>query len=610
MACTYVDENQRAVTSVRSVTAPIELELLHPHAIDRVRVRILVGETTSVRARTNPRSRSRAARSTRRAFGTKRATAAAMFLVARSNALPGLALLLMFGCGPSKTSDNDSGTNGPPEVHSWVDPSLPPGIGDQFDALTFDPGLSLVYPNPGAVIPRDVAAIDVQGVAIAGLEVYRVRFAVDDGNELRGYVPQATWLPDEASWTWLTTRAAGHKITLTLAGAHLASGNVVGPGKISNGQPLIVSNDDATGALFYFATTGDQVSGSGVLDRLAVGSRQPDVFMNSATAGSQCVGCHAISRDGARLSFVGMNSLGSGRSTSLVDAVNPTVRTALAGGSIAIGAFNSDGTRYIGGSGGSIAIYDAATGALIAPISTSGPALYPDWSWDGKSIVFVRPTALCSPGVFDFGQKDIFVYGGSIVTMQWNGSTFTNEQVVVAPGGGFNNYYPAFSPDGSWIAFARARTTVASSWSFAANACNGQSGMGVSYDNPSASIWLLPVAGGGGPVRLDAANDGMTLANSWPKWAPKADGEYLWMSLSSTRPYGIRLAGADAHHQVWFTAVRRPSASGDPSSPAVWFPFQTLATKNHVGQWSQKVGNFVITRSTMRKPWSEPHEIQ
>ena len=66
------------------------------------------------------------------------------------------------------------------------------------------------------------------------------------------------------------------------------------------------------------------------------------------------------------------------------------------------------------------------------------------------------------------------------------------------------------------------------------------------------------------------------------------------MSATSTRPYGIRLAGADAHHRAWFTAVHRPGGSVEPSSPAVWFPFQTLATKNHVGQWSYKVGDYTI----------------
>ena len=503
--------------------------------------------------------------------------------------------VLLVGCGASKGNGGGGGGGdgaGPPEVHTIIDPSLPPDIAGQFDGLTFDPGLSLVYPNSGAIVPNDVGSIDVQGVAVAGLEVYRVRFAVDNGNALVGYMPQATWLPEDTDWKWLMGRASGHTISLSLAGAHLAGGHVVGPGKTSMEQPLIVSKDAATGALFYFATTGDQISGTGALQRLELGSRQPDVFMNNAISGSQCVGCHAISRDGSRLSFVGMDSLGSGRKTSLVDAANPTTRTPVVS-SVAIGAFNPDGTRYIASSGGHLAIYDAMTGALVSNVTTSGPALYPDWSWDGKTIVFVRPSALCSGGALDFGQSDIFVYGGSIVTMKWNGTAFDNEQVVVAADASSNNFYPAFSPDGSWIAFARASTSVPSSWSVASSACLGQNGNGVSYDNPSSSIWLLPAAGGT-PTRLDTANEGTMLTNSWPKWAPKADGEYLWMSLSSTRPYGIRLTGADAHHQVWFTAIRRPGSAQDPSAPAVWFPFQTLTTKNHVGQWSYKVGDWVI----------------
>ena len=216
----------------------------------------------------------------------------------------------------------------PPEVHIFVDPTLPAGVVDQFEGVTFSPGLSLVYPNSGAVIPHDVGSIDVQGVAVAGLGIYRVRFALDDGNELRGYVPQATWLPDDSDWTWLMGRAAGHTVALSLAGAQLAGGQVSGPGMSSMPQPLLVSSDAATGALFYFATTGDQITGSGVLDRLEVGSRQPDVFMNSATAGTSCVGCHAISRDGTRLSFVGMDSCSAevARPRSSTRSIQPCVR--------------------------------------------------------------------------------------------------------------------------------------------------------------------------------------------------------------------------------------------------------------------------------------------
>jgi hypothetical protein len=55
------------------------------------------------------------------------------------------------------------------------------------------------------------------------------------------------------------------------------------------------------------------------------------------------------------------------------------------------------------------------------------------------------------------------------------------------------------------------------------------------------------------------------------------------------------LTGVNAHHQIWFTAVRpAQSAAGDPSATGVWFPFQDTATKNHIGMWSVKVGDYTI----------------
>ena len=161
------------------------------------------------------------------------------------------------------------------------------------------------------------------------------------------------------------------------------------------------------------------------------------------------------------------------------------------GVSVAIGAFNKDGTRYIGSSGGALAIYDAAnrrdgrSGHDIGPRALSRLVV-------GRQHDRVRAAlgALLARCV-GFGQQDIFVYGGSIVTMQWNGTTFANEQVVVPPGGGFNNFYPSFltrrHPD---------RVPARASTSGCIELVRGghrvqrsQNGDGVSYDNPSSSIW-------------------------------------------------------------------------------------------------------------------------
>ena len=56
------------------------------------------------------------------------------------------------------------------------------------------------------------------------------------------------------------------------------------------------------------------------------------------------------------------------------------------------------------------------------------------------------------------------------------------------------------------------------------------------------------------------------------------------------------LTGLTAHHQIWITAIPRTVdvSNGDPSTPAVWFPFQDTATKNHIGVWSVKVGGYTI----------------
>lgn len=522
-----------------------------------------------------------------------------------------VALAFVVGCGASGAGHgngggpNGGGTGGnggagggggPPGTIDDVDPSLPPGVVGGFDgAPPATSGLTLVYPNPGAIIPHDLAPVDAQWNGAAA--VYRVTFAADTGDKLRGYVTTPSWIPPATDWKWLMDRAAGHTITLSVEGGTVdGNGTPQGPLVGSAGQPLVVSRDDATGALFYFATTGDQLTGDGTLERLELGSQMPAKYLNKSNDGGRCVGCHALSSDGTRVAFTFLDltgvALGNALSLGSVDAMNPTVQQAAANTQVATMSFSPDGKTLVTSFQGKLELRDAVTGALQSSITTSGPALFPDWSPDGKTIVFVRPTTACSATGANFGQASIFVYGGAIVTISQTGSGWGNETVLVPSAAGQNNYYPAFSPDGSWIAFTRADGTK-SSWGMANSACAGQDGSGLSYDNPSATLWLVPAAGGT-PVTLAAANEAPMHTNSWPRWSPKADGEYLWLSFSSTRAYGNVLTGADAHHQIWITAIKKPGPSGDPSAPAVWFPFQDTTTKNHIGVWSLKVGSYQI----------------
>ena len=210
---------------------------------------------------------------------------------------------------------------------------------------------------------------------------------------------------------------------------------------------------------------------------------------------------------------------------------------------------------------GKLSIRDAVTGALVTDLTTTGTAMFPDWSPDGQTIVFVKSATSCTASQPNFGQASIFAYGGSLVTLSNSGGSWGNEKVLLAAAAGENNYYPSFSPDGKWVAFTKALNSSKSSWSVANGACSGQDGSGLSYDNPSATVWIVPSAGGA-PTQLAAANGAAMKTNSWPKWGPKADGDYLWLSFSSTREYGNVLVGAAAHHQVWITAIPRGTSGG------------------------------------------------
>ena len=90
-----------------------------------------------------------------------------------------------------------------------------------------------------------------------------------------------------------------------------------------------------------------------------------------------------------------------------------------------------------------------------------------------------------------------------------------------------SEYYPAFSPDDRFIAFARVPANE------------------TTYNDPLAEVGIIPSAGGSA-IRLDA-NDPPAcsgaispgVTNSWPKWAPQqwtvGDKTYYWIIFSSRR---------------------------------------------------------------------------
>lgn len=143
---------------------------------------------------------------------------------------------------------------------------------------------------------------------------------------------------------------------------------------------------------------------------------------------------------------------------------------------------------------------------------------------------------------------------------------FSEPRTLYDAPAGYNAYYPAFSPDGQWIAF---------------NISTGDA-----YDDEDASLWVIP-ASGGNPIEMSSANLGGGLTNSLPRWGPLPDDDVLWLAFSSKRTYGNMTVG---NPQVWVAGFDPEKAikGEDPSWPAFWLPGQDVTQNNHIPAWATR----------------------
>jgi hypothetical protein len=282
-------------------------------------------------------------------------------------------------------------------------------------------------------------------------------------------------------------------------------------------------------------------------------------------------------------------------------------------------------------------LYEGVNGTMTGTVNNVGPGgarpTMPDWSPDGKSVLFVLPQQVGS-WTNSHGNTQVdddHVFGGSLFLLPYMGAGQFGAPTPLLMSGGENNYYPGFSPDGKLIAFDQVPldnsvggltgcVSPTPSWS---RSCPNDS-----FSNPAARVMIMAAHAGSSVVDLEALNGSpasspVPVSNSWPKWSPflqnyKGD-RILWIAFSSTRDYGLRVrnhqpgltpcyagdtyedSGQDhgasfpstcQQPQLWMAAVdisRGPVLGGDPSRPAFWLPFQDITTHNHTPQWTQNI---------------------
>jgi hypothetical protein len=537
------------------------------------------------------------------------------------------------------------------------------------------PAINVVYPIDGVLVPPNMDVISVQwtpfGAPFTEFEVdfenahtdMRVTATCSMQTMDTEQTPQASGgcelVLTPAMWTAVANEnRGGDPVKITVRGT--TDGMCASASAAVN---MEFAADDLNGAIYYWkSTVTANVGTGGQIWEKTFGDLTPEQDITTPLNLGTCNGCHALSRDGLRMVINSDDNDSDDEYTdvtpNLVDytaglsAGMVVNMTATAGGVPAPGfaTFFPDHTQFLISNGpGTLTpptnvlfLYDGTTGMQKSTVTNLGTATQmatmPDWSADGKSVIFVIPQKAGTwTGTFgDMDNNDDHVFGGSLYTMSYSGGTF-GAPTPFLMSAGENNYYPGYSPDGQLIVFDR----VTLQGSGAVDTCTMTPHPGCpndSFSNPNARLTLMQNMAGTMPIDLANANGSpaaspQALSNSWPKWSPFLNDykghKLLWIAFSSTRDYGVRvrnhqpnmyqcyppdsleLPGADhgsvfdplcQQPQLWMAAIDvtvaqqpqrvvKPDVAMDPSFKAFWLPYQDITTHNHTPQWTQSAAS-------------------
>jgi hypothetical protein len=525
------------------------------------------------------------------------------------------------------------------------------------------PALKLVYPSDGVLVPPNMNVIAVQWTPFGGYTEYEVDFAnaITDTRIVTKCAMQTmdTGQPPAASggceldltqaeWSLLANaNRGGQAVTITVRGT--TDGKCASTS--ANSVRLSFSQEDLLGAIYYWKST--VTNGTGIGGQIWVksfGDSTPEAQVTGVgNLTGTCNGCHALSRDGLRMVVYSDDNDSddeySDITGSLIDmTTKTTIGTSATNGNRSgqppgFSTLSPTHASYLTSDGlgttptNNFTLWSGNAGTQTTTITfgnASDRPTMPDWSPDGKTVIYVLPNKVAQwDGVLGFGTRndDDHEFGGSLYTIPNNGNNAFGTPTVFLKSNGENNYYPSYSPDGQFVVFDRVAQNTGVS---AIDGCTGTAPQvscpNDSFSNPAARLMLVPNVANSATIDLQNANGSTTaapvpLSNSWPRWSPFVQtyrgNRLLWVAFSSTRDYGVRvrnhLAGMyqcyppDAYElpggthrstfdpacqqpKLWMAAINLSEAKGtDPSFPAFLLPFQDITTHNHTPQWTEQV---------------------
>ncbi|MDB4931919.1 MAG: tolB protein precursor [Myxococcaceae bacterium] len=459
----------------------------------------------------------------------------------------------------------------------------------RFATVVTDPTRAAVvrYPLDTALMPQNVAPLDVQWEQGAAGDVYRVRLtkahvAVTGFVTHSGAAFRFDWNVDPAGWRALVESDLDEPIALRVDRA-TAGAAIEGPART-----VRVAQGSLAGAIYYWDLRAGRILR--IREELT-GPVRETVLANPPTRATgpaenrQCVACHTISRDGLQMAAELWEGQGPSTVFDLAAGGTPTrfpSTDTAASPSWVYASFNANGTRLIANRLDGLFLVNPATGAVVPPAAGTlprGNSVQPSWSPDNNTIAFVSDATGDGPTAFGTsGLSTIPVTGadsfGAVAQRVTGGSLATQRE------GGRAVAYPTWTPDSRWIAFQHGPYSESDRAGATATAPRTRF---------PAALYLIGPAGGT-PTRLtNASADEREDDAYFPNFSPFVQGGQYWLLYFSRRDYGNAQAGTrgTGRRQLWVTAVSTAVTPGaDPSSVPYWLPGQDVASDNVSGFWA------------------------
>lgn len=461
---------------------------------------------------------------------------------------------------------------------------------------------ALVYPLDGAVHPKDLRELTVQFErGRRDFELYRVRVeAPEQGLAFDFFTPclaigtdGCRYLLKGSVWDNARDELVDKPVVLTVTGATGLHGFT----KASEPIAMSVAPSKLENKGFYYWTTvplysGGDESETGIF-RLPFGAdrAEPFIMPNTPTNERQCGACHSVSRDGSTIAFTAVDGSPEQRAGVLVttNAARPATSIVTpapdATYDSSMMTLSSDGKRVLVAYDDRLVLRSAgpdpayATGEVIRTLMKSEllekSPYFPEFSGDDSAVVLTLSDRPDSAIAVQSG--DIAVLGVDLAAV-----SFDAPQIVVPGTESEFHFYPTWSPDGNYIAFASAPRETAED-GFPRK----------SYDQKKARLRLVH-KNGGEIYELTRATQSVDSWSTFPKFAPFQDGGLMYLTFNSKIDYGLLLDNSsrddlEKKAQLWMSAIDVGKLPEDPSHAPIWLPFQDATQSSHLGIWTNDV---------------------